>query len=77
MCIGGMRTSKPQVYKRPNPQDIYYNGNVYDPKPQNVIDAQNQAKADAMASSMLKKDNDGSKKKQNLLNKSSTGLQIT
>ena len=60
MCIGGMRTSKPQVYKRPNPQDIYYNGNVYDPKPQNVIDAQNQAKADAMASSMLKKDNDGS-----------------
>jgi len=30
-----------------------------------------------MASSMLKKDNDGSKKKQNLLNKSSTGLQIT
>tara|TARA_A100001015_G_C14323006_1_gene456337 strand:+ start:97 stop:330 length:234 start_codon:yes stop_codon:yes gene_type:complete len=77
MCIGGMRTSKPQVYKRPNPQDIYYNGNVYDPKPQNVIDAQNQAKADAMASSVLKKDNDGSKKKQNLLNKSSTGLQIT
>ena len=77
MCIGGMRTSKPQVYKPRNPQDIYYNGNVYDPKPQNVIDAQNQAKADAMASSMLKKDNDGSKKKQNLLNKSSTGLQIT
>ena len=77
MCIGGMRTSKPQVYKPRNPQDIYYNGNVYDPKPQNVIDAQNQAKADEMASSMLKKDNDGSKKKQNLLNKSSTGLQIT
>ena len=40
MCIGGMRASKPQVYQRPNPQDIYYNGNIYDPKPQEEIDAQ-------------------------------------
>ena len=36
MCLG-MRTSSPTVYRRPNPQDIYYNGNIYDPKPQDVI----------------------------------------
>ena len=41
-----MRTSKPVVYRRPNPQDIYYNGNIYDPKPKDVIDAENQAKAE-------------------------------
>ena len=80
MCIGGMRASKPQVYKRPNPQDIYYNGNVYDPKPQDVIDAQNKAKAEEMANTALGKGNkssDDSKFKKDLLNKSSTGLQIT
>ena len=38
MCLG-MRTSSPTVYRRPNPQDIYYNGNIYDPNPQDVIDA--------------------------------------
>ena len=76
MCIGGMRASKPQVYKRPNPNDIYYNGNIYDPKPQEEIDAQNQAKAEQMASSMAGGGDNG-KPKTNLLNKSSTGLQIT
>ena len=33
MCLG-MRASRPTVYKRPNPQDIYYNGNIFDPKPE-------------------------------------------
>tara|TARA_B100001057_G_scaffold64574_2_gene58235 strand:- start:4192 stop:4419 length:228 start_codon:yes stop_codon:yes gene_type:complete len=75
MCIGGMRASKPQVYKRPNPNDIYYNGNIYDPKPQEEIDAQNQAKAEQMASAMLGEGDKG--KRSDKLNQSSTGLNIT
>ena len=74
MCF--MRTAKPTVYKRPNPQDIYYNGNIYDPKPQDVIDAENQAKAQDLAEQTVRR-GDGDKRKNNLLNKSSTGLQIT
>jgi|TARA_B100000513_G_scaffold159665_1_gene77034 hypothetical protein len=71
-----MRTAKPVVYKRPNPQDIYYNGNIYDPKPQDVIDAENQAKAQDLAEQTVRR-GDGDKRRNNLLNKSSTGLQIT
>jgi|TARA_A100001234_G_scaffold187724_1_gene172534 hypothetical protein len=71
-----MRTAKPTVYKRPNPQDIYYNGNIYDPKPQDVIDAENQAKAQDLAEQTVRR-GDGDKRRNNLLNKSSTGLQIT
>jgi len=69
MCIGGMRASKPQVYQRPNPQDIYYNGNIYDPKPEPAKEEPTVAMKD--------KDSDDNKFKPNLLNKSSTGLQIT
>jgi|TARA_B100000513_G_scaffold75464_1_gene30478 hypothetical protein len=78
MCLG-MRTSSPTVYRRPNPQDIYYNGNIYDPKPQDVIDAENQAKAQDLAAKTLRRggDGEGKQKRDNLLNKSSTGLQIT
>ena len=75
MCIGGMRASKPQVYKRPNPNDIYYNGNIYDPKPQEEIDAQNQATVDAMASTTAGTGDKG--KSSNKLNQSATGLNIT
>ena len=71
-----MRTAKPVVYKRPNPQDIYYNGNIYDPKPQDVIDAENQAKAQDIAEQTVRR-GDGDRRRNNLLNKSSTGLQIT
>ena len=71
-----MRTSQPTVYRRPNPQDIYYNGNIYDPKPQDVIDAENQAKAQDLAEQTVRR-GDGDKRRNNLLNKSSTGLQIT
>ena len=78
MCLG-MRTSSPTVYRRPNPQDIYYNGNIYDPKPQDVIDAENQAKAQDLAAKTVRRggDGEGKQKRDNLLNKSSTGLQIT
>jgi hypothetical protein len=74
-----MRTSKPVVYRRPNPQDIYYNGNIYDPKPQDVIDAENQAKAEDLAAQTVRRggDGDGKARRDNLLNKSDTGLQIT
>tara|TARA_B100000614_G_C14261767_1_gene375378 strand:+ start:299 stop:535 length:237 start_codon:yes stop_codon:yes gene_type:complete len=78
MCLG-MRTSSPTVYRRPNPQDIYYNGNIYDPKPQSVIDAENQAKAEEVAKTTIGRggDGEGMKRRDELLNKSSTGLQIT
>ena len=77
MCLG-MRTSSPTVYRRPNPQDIYYNGNIYDPKPQDVIDAENQAKAQDLAEKTFRRGGgDGKARRDNLLNKSSTGLQIT
>ena len=78
MCLG-MRTSSPTVYRRPNPQDIYYNGNIYDPKPQDVIDAENQAKAQELAAKTVRRgaDGEGKARRDNLLNKSSTGLQIT
>ena len=68
MCLG-MRASRPTVYKRPNPQDIYYNGNIFDPKP--------EPEQEEAPVAMKDKSSDDSKfKKQNLLNKSSTGLQI-
>ena len=70
-----MRTAKPVVYKRPNPQDIYYNGNIYDPKPKDVIDKQNQDKAEDLANQMVGKP--ANAPDSNLLNRSSTGLQIT
>ena len=70
-----MRTSKPVVYKRPNPQDIYYNGNIYDPKPKDVIDAENQDKAEELANQTVGKP--ANAPTSNLLNQSSTGLQIT
>ena len=50
-----MRTAQPVVYKRPNPQDIYYNGNIYDPKPKDVIDKENQDKAEDLANQMVGK----------------------
>ena len=74
MCLG-MRTSKPVVYRRPNPQDIYYNGNIYDPKPKDVIDAENQAKSEELANQTVGKP--ANAPTSNLLNQSSTGLQIT
>ena len=70
-----MRTSKPVVYRRPNPQDIYYNGNIYDPKPKDVIDKENQDKAEDLANQMVGKP--ANAPDSNLLNQSSTGLQIT
>ena len=70
-----MRTSKPVVYRRPNPQDIYYNGNIYDPKPKDVIDAENQAKAEELTNQTVGKP--ANAPTSNLLNQSSTGLQIT
>ena len=73
MCF--MRTAKPVVYKRPNPQDIYYNGNIYDPKPKDVIDKENQDKAEDLANQMVGKP--ANAPDSNLLNQSSTGLQIT
>ena len=73
MCF--MRTAKPTVYKRPNPQDIYYNGNIYDPKPKDVIDKENQDKAEDLANQMVGKP--ANAPTSNLLNQSSTGLQIT
>jgi len=74
MCLG-MRTSKPVVYRRPNPQDIYYNGNIYDPKPKDVIDKENQDKAEDLANQTIGKP--ANAPTSNLLNQSSTGLQIT
>ena len=80
MCLG-MRTSRPTVYKRPNPQDIYYNGNIYDPKPQSVIDAENKAKAENLAKITMRRggggNTEGKKRRDELLNQSNTGLQIT
>ena len=73
MCF--MRTAKPVVYKRPNPQDIYYNGNIYDPKPKDVVDKENQDKAEDLANQMVGKP--ANAPDSNLLNQSSTGLQIT
>ena len=73
MCF--MRTAKPVVYKRPNPQDIYYNGNIYDPKSKDVIDKENQDKAEDLANQMVGKP--ANAPDSNLLNQSSTGLQIT
>jgi hypothetical protein len=70
-----MRNAQPVVYKRPNPQDIYYNGNIYDPKPKDVIDKQNQDKAEDLANQMVGKP--ANAPDSNLLNQSSTGLQIT
>ena len=70
-----MRTAKPVVYKRPNPQDIYYNGNIYDPKSKDVIDKENQDKAEDLANQMVGKP--ANAPTGNLLNQSSTGLQIT
>ena len=71
-----MRTSSPTVYRRPNPQDIYYNG-IYDPKPQDVIDAENQAKAQELAAKTVRRRwwwRQSTKRQ--FINKSSTGLQI-
>ena len=73
MCF--MRTAQPVVYKRPNPQDIYYNGNIYDPKSKEVIDKENQDKAEDLANQMVGKP--ANAPDSNLLNQSSTGLQIT
>jgi hypothetical protein len=64
----GMKTSRPTVYKRPNPQDIYYNGNIYDPKPKEEVDKPE-------AASLPPKEGGGNTKA-NQLNKSATGLQI-
>ena len=50
-----MRTAQTVVYKRPNPQDIYYNGNIYDPKSKEVIDKENQDKAEDLANQMVGK----------------------
>jgi hypothetical protein len=52
MCIGGMKTSRPTVYKRPNPQDIYYNGNIYDPKPEEEEVEQNPETATTESSTI-------------------------
>ena len=76
-----MRTSEPVVYRRPNPQDIYYNGNIYDPKPQSVIDDENKAKAENLAKITMRRggggNTEGKKRRDELLNQSNTGLQIT
>lgn len=69
MCIGGMKTSRPTVYKRPNPQDIYYNGNIYDPKPKE--DAGQKIPEPAVTESKTVTSN-----KTNPINQSNTGLMI-
>ena len=69
MCIGGMKTSSPTVYKRPNPQDIYYNGNIYDPK--SVEDEAQQNPETAVAESETVTSNQS-----NPINQSNTGLMI-
>jgi hypothetical protein len=70
MCIGGMKTSSPTVYKRPNPQDIYYNGNIYDPKP---VEETKDETANVSEDSTSRKQ---STTNNNPMNKSNTGLQI-
>lgn len=65
-----MRTSSPTVYKRPNPQDIYYNGNIYDPKPKEEIE-----KPDVTQTALTEKQGGGNSDKNPML-QSNTGLQI-
>jgi hypothetical protein len=69
MCIGGMKTSRPTVYKRPNPQDIYYNGNIYDPKPEEDEAQQNPETAVAESETVTSNQS-------NPINQSNTGLMI-
>ena len=63
-----MRTSRPTVYKRPNPQDIYYNGNIYDPKPTEEVDTKPTEAAQPNSTNL--------EKTTNPINQSNTGLQI-
>ena len=63
-----MKTSRPQVYKRPNPQDIYYNGNIYDPKP--TVEEGTEEKEIGQTSNANLENNS------NPINQSNTGLQI-
>ena len=69
MCIGGMKTSRPTVYKRPNPQDIYYNGNIYDPKPEEEEVEQNPETATTESSTVTSNQS-------NPINQSTAGLMI-
>ncbi len=64
-----MRTSSPTVYKRPNPQDIYYNGNIYDPKPEEV-------KKEPEVAPPVTGGNYRDRQRNNPINMSNTGLQI-
>jgi len=66
MC---MRTSSPTVYKRPNPQDIYYNGNIYDP-------IEEEKKKPAVTETAPKEKQGGGNSDKNPMLKSNTGLQI-
>ena len=68
MCLS-MRTSSPQVYQRPNPQDIYYNGNIYDPKPVKEKEAKVERTPNAEASRQNFENT-------NPINSSGSGLQI-
>lgn len=69
MCIGGMKTSSPTVYKRPNPQDIYYNGNIYDPRPEEEEVEQNTETAATESSTVTSNQS-------NPINQSTAGLMI-
>ena len=66
MC---MRASSPTVYKRPNPQDIYYNGNIYDPKPKEEEDEQN-------TETVTTESNASTSTQSNPINQSNAGLMI-
>ena len=69
MCLGG---SSPTVYKRPNPQDIYYNGNIYDPKPKKP----EPKKVRGKGGELYLANDKGKPTGEPLLYKSSTGLNI-
>jgi hypothetical protein len=64
-----MRASSPTVYKRPNPQDIYYNGNIYDPKPKEEEVEQN-------TETVTTESNASTSTQSNPINQSNAGLMI-
>ena len=66
MCLSA---SSPVSYSRPNPQDIYYNGNIYDPKP-----PKKEEPKMVMGKGGELRPHD--ERIDNPLNKTSTGLQI-
>ena len=66
MCLGG-GSSSPVQYTRPDPYENFYNGNIYDPKPQEVIDE---------AKEVAKAETGGNYLDKNPIYQSDTGLEI-